>query len=274
MDIRILVRVCVFYFGTPHLTIFASSDFEYWHCESASSPTSYNVIIQSPLQIKMIYGDPGTHGERAEPIDSLTLFKTEVILTNESYRCMTLANYCGGCSDVDVAANPVVFVRPKSYRKMQLAKFLAYVFMHKRTREVNQAANKLQMGFWKFPYEIPSDFKYNGRRCSEYELVMVPFVVASDKIQGQLDEVLCKFSVSGKFAFALYVNLNELSVSPDFLEGSSCPDLLSRLSRFPFLGHDESYTQLEVIKKSHMEIIKESRRDMRDDADAVVEADI
>ena len=132
-----------------------------------------------------------------------------------------------------------------------MAKYMAYMFMYKQVRAEVRGGGKYTLAFWKFPCSIQPDFKYNGRRCSEYDLIMIPFVVVCDNIDGALEEVLCKFSVSGKFVFALYVNMNELSVSPDFIDGSKCPDLLSKLSRFPFLSYDEAHKQIVIIKGLH-----------------------
>lgn len=274
MDIKILVYVCIVCFAAPLLPGFADCDSDAGNRVSESGQASSSVIIHMPMPMKTIYGDPGTRGESFELIDCRTFFKTEAISTNESYCCLSLTNDNGECSGAAFVASPTVFVHLQPHKTMQLAKYLAYAFMHRRAREESMINDKTLRAFWKFPHAIPPDFKYNGHRCSEYELTMVPFVVASDKIKGSLEEVVCKFSVSGKFAFALYVNLNELSVSLDFIEGSRCPALMSLLSRFPFLGRDEAYRQLEVIKKSRLEIIKEPCRGSGGAADVVIEVDV
>ena len=225
MDIRIQIIVAlVFSLVFPKSSISGVNCVKQFHVPAIDTATGWN-IINRPAPMKMIYGDPGSHYSVDDTtVERKALFKTEVVYTNETYRHVALTNDTQMCLGRSNVVNPMVSVKLQPYIRLQLAKYMAYVFMYKQVRAECRKGCKYMQAFWRFPFAIRLDFKYCGYRCSEYDLTMIPFVVASEKIDGVLEEVLCKFSVSGKFVFALYVNVNELSVSPDFIEGSKCPD--------------------------------------------------
>ena len=183
-------------------------------------------------------------------------FRAETISTNTICRAEGVEEGFRGC--VELAASPFSIVRTQNHtvEKMVFAKYKAYEYMFVKARQeyrcpklvIGQEITIEPDGHFDFPISIPFDFCYEGTKCSDYDLVMIPFVVVNAKSKRMLEEVVCKFYRKEEFVFALYVNLNTAGVSLDFIEGSKCRMLLTRVPRFPYLKKEEVQSQLKRLQ--------------------------
>ena len=185
-----------------------------------------------------------------------TPFKSETITTNEVYKKIILVDDARGCVEAGDSSHSYVESQMHAQYKLQLASYLAYCYMRKDARNefkwhTQGSVKSITLepeGWTDFPRAISDfDFEYRGYKCSEYDVIVIPFVVRNPKCERSLEEVVCKFRHKDEFVFALYVNLNVTSVSCDFIEDSHCAKLLTRIARFPFLNADESRRQWNIV---------------------------
>lgn len=183
-------------------------------------------------------------------------FDSAAISTNEVYKYVAIPNDFRGCIVSPSATNLLVECKMHSSEEMQLGVYMAYEYLRTmsrkghKTKKLNhdQRISLSPEGWDEFPFFPPADVEFNGHCCSEYDLIMIPFIVRNkDKATG-LHEIVCKFFYGNEFAFALYVNLNVTSISPEFLEDSHCPIMLRYIARFPYLSEREVQKQTTVIE--------------------------
>ena len=140
---------------------------------------------------------------------------------------------------------------------LSLAENLAYA--HLRSKESVNVARRDNGGairslkgthFGSRSEALPEDFAFNGIPCSEYDVKAVPFKIVNAKEKLLLEEVMTAFYHRGQFCFALYVLLNDCSVSLDFKRGTKSSLLLYYIATYPFLDRREYWIQRKRMQEN------------------------
>ena len=205
-------------------------------------------LIDSAVRMKTIWGDSDDFSTTNAVPHSL--FGSTTVVTNCQYRKVVVNNDDLEREKIQGVEHTLITCSMHSSVKMEIAKHMAYVCMYQEAhREYGRhAKTALNATYWDFPFALPINFSYKGHKCSEYDLIMVPFVVSNPKFHSALESVVCKFFCSNEFVFALYINLNEMIASHDFFESSHYAKMLASISRFPFLDNEEAAKQWNDIK--------------------------
>ena len=75
----------------------------------------------------------------------------------------------------------------------------------------------------------------------------MPFMVINEEEHVLLEEVMTAFYHNGKFCFALYVTLNDCTVSFDFKRGTKSFLLLYYIATYPYLSPAEYWIQCKYV---------------------------
>ena len=199
---------------------------------------------------------------------SAEMFKSETVISNEVYKTVAIDGDFRGCVEAANAGYSIASAQMHDKEKMQLARYTVYGYLRARAVRAPRVCNidggvKMvaeAIGWTDFPRNLAVDVTFMGFLCSEYDVKILPFVVSNVKSKRILEEVVFKFYHGGEFVFALYVNLNLVNVSFDFIDGSGCAMMLTRMNRFPFLNIKEALCQWDIVKQQ----LEESKR--RDDS--------
>lgn len=184
--------------------------------------------------------------------EGCTHFKSFLCTTDVEYDCYIPIT--DSCTMISTAESTKVEVFSVSKRMLSLVENLVYA--HLRSIESVKVARRykgnsiLSLGGTKFGSRskaLPEDFAFDDILCSEYDVKVVPFKIVNDKERLFLEEVMTAFYHQGQFCFALYVSLNDCTVSLDFKRGTKSSLLLHYIATYPFLDRNECWVQRKRI---------------------------
>ena len=190
-------------------------------------------------------------------------FKSFSCAANATYECyMPIPDSCTLISTAEATK-----VEPLSLPGEMLSLAENLVYAHLRSTEASKKASNAILQdsdngmralvgttFGNHSRALPADFAFSGILCSEYDVKAVPFKIVNDKEHVLLEEVMVAFYHKGQFCFALYVLLNDCSVSLDFKRGTKSFLLLYNIATYPFLDHNEYWIQRKRIMEGERNV--------------------
>ena len=180
--------------------------------------------------------------------ESDSYFNSLICVTNATYDYyMPIPD---SCTMTDSAKYTEVELLSMPTEMLSLAANLAYAHL-RAVESMNISLRYSQVGlrsingthFGNRSQVLPVDFAVDDILCSEYDVKAVPFKIVNHKENLVLEEVMMAFYHKGRFCFALYILLNDCSVSLDFKRGTKSSLLLYHIATYPFLTQQEYWVQ-------------------------------
>lgn len=179
-------------------------------------------------------------------------FRSFTCETNKVYECYQPRP--DSCTMISTASATMIAPHSLSKEMILLSENLVYSHLRaiatkkdKRQRSANGLLSFDGLRFGNHSKVLPVNFEFNGILCREYDVVAVPFVVINEEEHVLLEEVMTAFYHNGKFCFALYVTLNDCTVSFDFKRGTKSFLLLYYIATYPYLSPAEYWIQCKYV---------------------------